>query len=100
MVINAAVSAANSTPACPPHVTICSARVQHGLCGHWSSKQHLQCTKLHCCRRQLLRCGLRAMMALRMMMALNSMTILFQYLNIHHGHITSYTHYTHHLFAS
>jgi len=42
MVISAAVSAANSTPACPPlpgqqatpiYVTNCSARVQHGLCG-------------------------------------------------------------------
>ena len=41
------------------YVTNCSARVQHGLCGHWSSKQHQQCTKLHCRRRQLLRCGLR-----------------------------------------
>jgi len=40
MVINAAVNAANSTPACLPgqhataaYVTNCSARMQHGLCG-------------------------------------------------------------------
>ena len=82
MVINAAVSAANSTPACPPltpghhatpnYVTNCSAGVQQGLCGHWSLKQHLQCTKLHCRRRQLLRCGLRALMALNSMTALRA----------------------------
>ena len=60
--------------ATPNYVTNCSACVQHGLCGHWSSKQHLQCTKLHCRHQQLLRCGLQALMGLRALMALNSMT--------------------------
>ena len=40
-----------------------------------SSKQHLQCTKLHCRHRQLLRCGWRALMALWALMALNSMNV-------------------------
>jgi len=48
------------------HVS-CSARMQHGLCGHWSSKQHLQCAKLNYRRRQLLRYGLRALMELNSM---------------------------------
>ena len=55
MVINAADIAANFTPACPPlslasmqlllTLSNCSARMQHGLCGHLSSKQCLQSTK-------------------------------------------------------
>ena len=53
------------------YVTNCSARVQHGLCGHRSSKQRLQCTNWQ----QLLWCGLRVLMVLRALMALNSMTV-------------------------
>ena len=75
MVINAAVllilrRRVHPLPRPSRYVTNCSARVQHDLCGHWSSKQRQQCTKLHCRRRQLLQCGLRAFMAL------NSMTVL------------------------
>ena len=64
--------------ATPDYVTNCSAHVQHGLYGHWSSKQHLQCTKLHCRRRQLLQCGLRALMALNSMTAQKTIIQYFE----------------------